>query len=269
MRLVAFFKGRKPLDRSKRPVQQSPLMKIFWRSVGLLISTIGLLCGEVPTIVFVAGEFEYHSKETLPQFAKDLNRDYKVKTLLLERPNDEKIQSIPGLEKLAEADLVVLMVRRMTLPENELKHVRKYLAAGKPLVGLRTASHAFENWKEFDAEVLGGNYQGHHGNQFKTTVSIRPEGRDHPILRDVARFVSDGSLYKNSPLRAGSKPLLFGATEGKPAEPIAWTHEYSGGRIFYTSLGHPSDFQNESFLTLLRNGIEWAIQRPLENRKGK
>jgi type 1 glutamine amidotransferase len=234
--------------------------------LAVLVSVLQVFAAQPPKIVFVTGEFEYHSRETLPAFAKALAAEYNVNTTVLERPDDEKIQSIPGLEKLEEADLVVIMIRRMVLPEEQLNRFKKYLDSGKPLIGLRTASHSFENWKEFDAVVLGGNYQNHHGNQFKTTVSVIPEARDNPILRGVTGFVSDGSLYKNTPLRPGSKPLLRGTIEGQPPEPVAWTHEYHGGRIFYTSLGHPNDFKNESFERLLHNAIGWALNQPLEKR---
>ena len=100
----------------------------------------------------------------------------------------------------------------------------------------------------------------------KTTVSLLAEGKDHPIVRDFSSFVSDGSLYKNSPLQNGAKPLLVGKVDGYDAEPVAWTHEYKGARVFYTSLGHPNDFKEESFRRLLRNGIEWAIAKDLKGK---
>ena len=235
----------------------------------LVLSIFRVFSAQVPTIVFVSGEFEYHSRETFPAFAKRLEADYNVKTVFLERPADEKVQSIPGLEKLEQADLVVIMIRRMMLPEEQLNRFKKYLDSGKPLIGLRTASHSFENWKEFDAQVLGGNYQNHHGNQFKTTVSIIPEARENPILRGVTGFLSEGSLYKNTPLRTGSAPLLLGTIEGQSPEPVAWTHEYHGGRIFYSSLGHPDDFKSDSFVRLVHNAMDWALNRPLEKRVAK
>jgi len=222
--------------------------------------------GEGPKIVFIAGEYEYHSKETLPPFAAALSRDFAARTMMLVRPDDPKAETIPGLDQLADADLVVLLVRRMTLPEAELNQIKAYVKSGRPLVGLRTASHAFQNWKEFDADVLGGHYEGHHGNVLKTSVSLAEGQRGHPILRGVASFVSDGSLYKNTPLRPGAKPLLIGKVEGQPAEPVAWTNELNGARIFYTSLGHPNDFQEPAFQNLLRNGIEWALGQPLKKK---
>jgi type 1 glutamine amidotransferase len=235
----------------------------------LLVSTLRLFSAQAPVIVFVSGEFEYHSRETFPAFAKELEKDYNVKTIVLERPADEKAQTIPALEKLEQADLLVIMIRRMVLPEEQLNRFKRYLDSGKPLIGLRTASHSFENWKEFDAQVFGGNYQNHHANEYKTTVSVIPEARDNLILRGVTGFVSDGSLYKNTPLRAGSIPLLRGVIEGQPPEPVAWTHEYHGSRIFYSSLGHPNDFKNDSFVNLLHNAMEWTLNKPLEKRAVK
>ncbi|HEV8540760.1 MAG TPA: ThuA domain-containing protein [Verrucomicrobiae bacterium] len=235
----------------------------------LICSVIRCFAGDVPNIVFITGEFEYHSKETFPEFARGLEQDYKVKTTILQRPDDEKVQSISGLEKLADADLVILMMRRMVLPEDQMALIKKYLDSGKPLIGLRTASHSFENWKEFDREVLGGNYGNHFENDRKTTVTIMPEARDNPILRGVTSFVSDGALYRNTPLQPGSKPLLIGSAMGHPPQPVAWTHEYKSGRIFYSSLGHPNDFKEQSFQNLLHHAIEWALNTPLQKRDVK
>ena len=228
-----------------------------------------LLAAEKPKIVFLAGEYEYDSKKSLPAFAADLRKNFAVEAIVLQRPDDPKLETIPGLEALNSADLAIFFIRRMTLPEEELNRIRTYVNSGRPLIGIRTASHSFQNWKEFDHDVLGGNYQNHHGNKFKTAISVLPEARSHPILKGFSPFVSDGSLYRNTPLQAGSKPLLLGTIEGQAPEPIAWTHQYKGARVFYTSLGHPNDFKQESFNTLLRNAIEWGLDKPLKKVESK
>src|ERR1051326_4512457 len=120
-----------------------------------------------PTIVLISGEYEYESARTLPAFQAYLATNYHFNCRFLERTKGEEI---PGLEALDTADLVILFVRRMTLPEDQLGRVRKYVASGRPLIALRTASHAFENWKEWDHEVLGGNYQNHYGNELAATI---------------------------------------------------------------------------------------------------
>jgi type 1 glutamine amidotransferase len=220
--------------------------------------------GKKPVIVLISGEYEYQSRDTLPAFKKYLEAHYPVECVYLERPVQTNLQTIPMLEVLKKADLAILYIRRMTLPEAELNQFKAYVDAGKPLIGLRTASHAFENWKAWDHDVLGGNYHNHSSKKLVATAEIIPAASGHPILKGVARkFATGGSLYRNQPLPEGSVPLMMGSIEGEPAEPVAWTHAYKNGRIFYTSLGHIQDFENESFKRLLVNAIYWGLDRPV------
>ncbi len=228
-------------------------------AIGILLICSAIADGNRPKVVMVAAEFLYHSRETLPILSQSLQRKYPdVDWVVLMRPEDPKIQTVPGLEVLENADLVVLFMRRMTLPEDQLNRFKDYLAKGKPMIGIRTASHAFENWVEFDSKVLGGHYQNHHSNDFKPAIrSIQPS--EHPILKGVNSWTSAGSLYKNAPLGAGSQVLLQGTISGQPSEPVAWTHHYGKSRVFYTSLGHPDDFKEPSFTTLLDNAVMWGL----------
>lgn len=72
------------------------------------------------------------------------------------------------------------------------------------------------------------------------------------------------SLYKTSPLAPSAVPLATGRVDGQDGrEPAAWTNRTAqGGRVFYTSLGHPDDFELPFFRRLLRNGIFWAVAKP-------
>jgi type 1 glutamine amidotransferase len=124
-------------------------------------------------------------------------------------------------------------------------------------VGVRTASHAFQNWLAFDKEVLGGNYQGHYGSGPVCHVEIASGAEDHPILEGVSPFDSNGSLYRNTPIAGDASLLLNGRTE-EHFEPVAWTRLHKGGRVFYTSLGHQQDFRDDDFLRLLANAVFWV-----------
>ena len=111
--------------------------------------------------------------------------------------------------------------------------------------------------------MIGGHYTNHHGVGPKTAIARAPGALESPILRgvDVAKLVGNGSLYKVSPLEPGTTPLLIGTIPDKDPEPIAWTHSYGPkhARVFYTSLGHPEDFNEPEFRRLLTNAISWAL----------
>ncbi len=224
------------------------------------------------SIAIMIGEDEYRTWETLPAYAKrELEpRGFRVRVVQVAADDKDRF---PGLaDAVRAADLVVVSVRRRLPPPDELDALRAHVAAGKPLVGLRTASHAFTRdkqpqpgaagWPEFDGAVLGGHYTGHHGGDAKVTVTPAPGAKDHPILRgvDPAAFATR-KLYRSAPLAASTTPLLVGAIPGNAPEPVAWTNEprTGRGRVFYTSLGHPDDFETAAFRRLLLNGICWCL----------
>ena len=229
-----------------------------------------------PHIVFMIGEDEYHTWDTLPDFAKrELEpRGYHITTI---QQDAKDKNNFPGLvDALKSADLLFVSVRRRTPPVDQLNAVRAHLDTGKPLVGIRTACHAFALrptdppaepapgvWQAFDPQVLGGHYTNHHPEGPRTTVTIAPGARTHQILKgiSVSALVGAGSLYKVSPLEPETTPLLMGAISDQPPEPIAWTHRYGvkRARVFFTSFGHPDDFTNPEFRLLLVNGIGWAL----------
>ena len=224
-----------------------------------------------PHLAVVTAEDEYETEKTLPKFAlEQLGKEFRVTFVFA----DAKVRhALPGVEALDEADAALISVRRRALPKEQMEVVRRFIASGKPLIGLRTASHAFSvrkgekldagliEWPGFDRDVLGGNYQGHHGEKLKTTVALAPGAKGHPALAGLKadEFPSAGSLYKSGPLAGGAVPLLIGRAGGVTPEPVAWTFERKGGgRVFYTSLGHPGDFKEGAFVALLREGIRWA-----------
>jgi putative membrane-bound dehydrogenase-like protein len=209
------------------------------------------------TVCLVSGSLEYHSDESLERFQKYLESHYPVRcTRAFRRADDD----LPGLENLQTCDVMLLFTRRLTITGDQLKRVKKYLQAGKPVVAVRTASHAFQNWLALDREVLGGNYQGHYGVGPPVRVSVVDRAKDQPVLAGVKPFRSAGSLYKNPGLAADATVLLTGSIPGH-TEPVAWARLNRGGRVFYTSLGHPDDFADESFRRLLANALFWAAKR--------
>ena len=77
---------------------------------------------------------------------------------------------------------------------------------------------------------------------------------------ELTKLTGNGGLYKNTPLAGSTTPLLLGTITDQPTEPVAWTNRpRSGGRVFYTSLGHSADFASPAFRKLLLNGICWTL----------
>ena len=226
--------------------------------------------GRRPHVVIVVADDEYRTAQTLPAFAAaELGGAFRVSTLAAV-PGGEA--GIPGLETLADADLLVISVRRRPLPAAQLDRIRRHVAAGRPVVGIRTANHAFhlrnapppqglEDWRSFDADVFGGNYSNHLANDLRTTARRLP-GVEHPILEGLpaGEFATGGSLYVVTPLAASTTELLRGRAAGVAEEqPVAWVNRRAdGGWSFYTSLGHPDDFEAPAFRRLLANAIRWT-----------
>jgi type 1 glutamine amidotransferase len=228
--------------------------------------------GKGKHIVLLSGDQEYRSEETIPQLAKILSKHhgFKCTVLFTVDPKDGSvnptINNVPGLEALKSADLFVIFTRFLALPDDQLQHIADYLAAGKPVVGLRTATHAFngipgsskfakfnngsnvKGWEGgFGKQVLGERWVNHHGAHGKEgTRGVVAKGEENnPILKGIKAgdiFGTTDVYTVTLPLPGDSKPLVLGevtetlksdskAVSGKkndPMMPVAWTKTYKG-----------------------------------------
>ncbi len=230
-----------------------------------------------PRLAVIVSEFEYETYKTLPKFAaENLGKDFKVDYVI---NDDRENHDLPGLENvLANADLALISIWRRSLRPDQLDTIRQFVESGKPIVAVRTTSHAFAQrdgtiptgraaWPDFDRVVLGGNYQGHHGNHADkgdaaSEVWIPESSVSHPVVSHLqpGEFTVPSWLYKMSPLESDAKLLMMGRVgDAGPEEPVAWTFATpNGGRAFYTSLGHPGDFELPQMNRMLANAIYWA-----------
>jgi len=247
-----------------------------------------------PLIVFVTGDHEYSGEFTLPLIAAELEKNYGFRTKVLKAyPNQNAEKDIPGLEALQEADLAVFYLRWRQLPPEQLEHIDKYLKSGKPVMGFRTTTHAFnfpkgdasERWNAFGEFALnappgwgGKAAHTHYGHESSTDVSVIEKALNHPILTGVApNFHVRSWLYRVLPdyPTKGSEWLLMGKSvnpdKAAIENPVAWTGTNSfGAKIFTTTMGHPEDFQIEAFQRLVINAIHWELGKKVpKNWKGK
>lgn len=262
--------------------------------------------GKGKHIVLVSGDEEYRSEEALPQLGKILARHHGFKCTVLFAIDPEtgtidpiNQNNIPGLEALRTADLMVIFTRFRDLPDAQMKHIVDYLESGRPVIGMRTATHAFrikkgktyshfsdnnssKEWEGgFGRQVLGERWAGHHGahKQQSTRGVIAPGMEDHPILRGVEDIWGPTDVYGvRLPLPGDSKPMVLGQVlegmdpgdkpvagkKNDPMMPIAWTKTYTGAkgktaRVFTTTMGASTDLESAGLRRLLVNACYWAV----------
>lgn len=130
-----------------------------------------------------------------------------------------------------------------------------------------TVKELLDQWPEFDKDLLGGNYQGHYGEQDEgTSISIIPGMEAHPLLHGFPRegFASSGTLYRNRPLRSPhAQVLLMGKIPGQEAEPVFWINENGKNKVIYTSLGHWEDWEEEGFRKLMTESVRYLLGKEM------
>jgi len=252
-------------------------------------------------IVFVTGDEEYRSEESMPMLARiaAVRHGFRCIVLFAINPADGTIDplvgdNIPGLAALDNADLLVLFTRFRKLPPEQMQPILDYVNSGRPVIALRTATHAFRYPKHsllfpwsFDApeggfggRVLGQTWINHYGDHLGTSTRAKvvPAQADHPALRGVSRvFWGPSDVYGVLPLRGECTPLVMGEVtvgktpdglpqEGKILQPVVWTKTYTGpsgkpARVLTTTMGHADDLKSEDLRRLLINAFYWTTGR--------
>lgn len=235
-----------------------------------------------PHVAMVIADDEYESERTLPEFAREhLDSAHRVTTL---HANPQDRNDVPGLEALYDADLLILSMRRRFLPAPQMDLLERYIRSGKPMIALRVSSAAFGEgsglartadgqvvWQNFDEEVLGCRYNTYDpaARESGSDVWIEPTAVNDPLLQSIKteKFHTPAWIYRVAPLQPDAQVLLSGSwNEENPAEPVAWKRADDGKYVFYTSLGHPADFENDDFVQLLKNAVSEALSHVTSTR---
>jgi putative membrane-bound dehydrogenase-like protein len=255
--------------------------------------------GKGKHIVFLAGDHEYRSEESLPELARILAKHHGFKCTVLFNidPATGEIvagnSNMPGMETLDSADLAVVFLRFQNFPPEQMKHFDNYLRRGGPVVGLRTATHAFKMKQDepfgqfsydsksaayelgFGHQVLGQTWVGHYGrnHQQSTRITIVDDKKSHPILRGVKDVWVQAGGYVGKPIDGEiltfAQPLNGMTPDSsvdatKPPMPSEWTRTYKSasgkaGRVFTSLYGTSEDILNDGYRRLLVNGCFWAL----------
>lgn len=255
--------------------------------------------GKGKHLVFLAGDHEYRSEETLPALARVLAKHHGFKCTVLFTTDPKSGAIVPGsshmtgLEALDSADLAVVFLRFQNFPDADMKHLVDYMDRGGPIIGLRTSTHAFKipkgktysnySWEYkgddylsgWGHQILGQSWVGHYGknHQQSTRIDIDPAQKANPILRGVkdvhvlcGGYVgkpSDGTVLTHAQPLDGMTPDSPAAKAMKPM-PSEWTRTYKGkagktGRVFTSLYGASEDLLNEGYRRMLVNASFWAV----------
>lgn len=259
--------------------------------------------GKGKHIVFVTGDDEYRSEESMPQMAKILARHHGFKCTVLFAIDKETgkiapdtLDNIPGLDALRQADLMILFLRFRELPDDQMKLIMEYTNSGKPIMGIRTSTHAFNygsrndspytkySWtsKEpkggYGRAVLGETWVNHYGHhKVESTRGVIPWDMDtHPIVKGCEDIWCPSDVYGIRSLSGDSHPVILGQvlrgmTPDSPPNyqkrlvPVAWIKSHTGAsgkkaRVFTTTMGHSYDFKSEGLRRLFVNAAYWCME---------
>lgn len=251
-------------------------------------------------IVLLAGDEEYRSEEALPMLAGVLSQrhGFRCTVLFSVNPADGTVDplnqtNVPGMHLIDTADLVVCQFRFRELPDADMAHFVNHLRAGKPIIALRTATHAFAydrnkqspyarwSWQNkewpggFGQQILGETWVNHHGDHGKESTRGLLDGTQaqHPVLRGVRDLWGPTDVYGVIHLRPADAVLVHGLVLRdmqpdsppnwqKPLMPLVWIREFTvdngkPGRALTSTLGAAIDFQSEDLRRLLVNACYW------------
>lgn len=244
------------------------------------------------SIVLVAGDEEYRSEESMPMLAKVLSVRHGFDCTVLFAmsadgqyidPNNQS--GIVGWETLGAADLMIIGTRFRKPSESQAEHITKFINDGKPVIGIRTATHAFNgkgsfggdvSYGAFGRKILGEQWVNHHGGhkrQGARAVSV-DSAKDHPILNSVNDIFAPSDVYGVKHLTAADTILLRAAVtetldpkspniagpKNDPMQALAWLHPYQSpqgtkGQSFCTTAGASVDLVNDDLRRLLVNAV--------------
>jgi hypothetical protein len=239
--------------------------------------------GKGKNVVLISGDEEYRSEEALPMLGKILSQRHGFTCTVLFSidpenghidPNNAK--NLPGLEALNDADLMIVATRFRTPSEEAMKPFDAYLAAGKPVIGLRTATHGFQGkWTFFGLQILGEKWVAHHGGHKREGCRgvIEEANAKHPVLNSVKDVFAPSDVYTVKNLdESKSTVLLRGAVtatldpaskiidgpKNNPMQALAWLREYTSpsgakGQAFCTTMGASVDLVSHDARRLVVN----------------
>lgn len=257
-------------------------------------------------IVLIAGDEEYRSEEALPMLGRMLaeHHGFRCTVLFSTDPetgaiDPENQTHISGMSHLGDADLAILFLRFRELPDEDMRHLVDFVESGKPVIGLRTSTHAFDyrrntdspfahwSWRNdkwpggFGSQILGETWVAHHGHHGRESTRgvVEAKNAEHPVLRGVDDVWGPTDVYTVRELPDDATVLLLGQVlegmqpgdgpvvgpKNEPMLPLAWVREIKretgpAQRVFCTTMGAATDCASAGLRRLIVNACYWGMR---------
>lgn len=249
------------------PNKSRPSRRSFCGQMGvgaawaLLASSIGM-GAETPSkrlrVCLVSGSHDskpYSTDTSLADLARDLESVHGMSCTVLTL--NEAGSGFRGVERLLECDAAIFFVRRKTPDAHNLAVLRRFFSSGKGFVALRSTSHAWENWPNFDTEVLGAKYGGPRGGNFGNVDRLIY--KSHPIWNGAEDFDTRCDIYRYREVAPDVNVIMEGENKNGRM-PVAWTRVHHGARLFHFALGYAYDAEKPSFRRIVANAVRWVSE---------
>jgi type 1 glutamine amidotransferase len=177
-------------------------------------------------------------------------------------------------EGLSSYDVVLfLSTTENVLDEPQQAAMEQFIRGGGGFVGVHAAADTEYDWAWY-GRLVGGYFMSHPRVQEATLDVVQPD--DPAVAHLPERWTRTDEWYDFKELNPDVTVLMtidadsYEGSRMGAYHPMAWKHEYDGGRAFYTGLGHTeATYADPQFLRHLLGGIEYAAGRPLSAAPGQ
>jgi len=245
------------------------LLALILASLGLALPAGAAVPGESPRVLLFSHSTGYRHASIEPGVAaiEALGAREGVTIVHSEDP------AVFSAEGLADVDAIIFL-STSTDPKDPASEwfqgerreaLQRFVRGGGGVVGIHAASDSHYNWPWYQ-QLIGGHFARHpagtpEGELHVIDPAHRANRGVEPIMRRVDEWYYFDDYDPRMKLLVTLDPASIGEPDANP-NPVSWAHEFDGGRVFYTAMGHTAEsYSDANFLNHLAGGLAWVLKR--------
>ncbi len=232
---------------------------------GLVMVCFLVACNEKQDKILVFSKTEGFRHSSIPAGIAAIQAMGAANGYTVDATEDAQLFEQNNLEQYAA--VIFLSTTGDVLNDDQQVAFQRYIQAGGGYVGIHAAADTEYDWPWYGG-LVGAYFQSHPNNPNVRDAVINKTEHSHPSTDHLAdKWDRTDEWYNYRSISANITTLLNldettyeGGTNGEH-HPIAWYHEYDGGRAFYTGGGHTDEsFQESAFVEHLSKAIDWVME---------